>query len=351
MSPHNKKKYFTLMLVPHTGAKVRTLKIPWILIKAAICFLLGVVVATGYFYNDYGHVRSYMPELDHLRVVNEEQQQEIEELADKTVVVQEKLSKLEQLENEIRLLLEGEASSDSRIAAVVASRSGDRSIREEIPAAAAAPREISSSAEADPRLNVLHNVGAAPHEIDKSAAGNLAYGGYSEAVRPDSTIAVEHTLESVEKQIERNRENFQDLIGALEERNAYLDAKPSLWPTQGRITSHYGYRLSPFTRRREFHEGIDIAAPRGTPVVATGSGIVTFADWRSGYGRTVIIDHGYGYKTLYAHNTSFAVQQGTKVEKGQVVAYVGSTGHSTGPHVHYEVYLNGVTKNPIDYIP
>lgn len=128
------------------------------------------------------------------------------------------------------------------------------------------------------------------------------------------------------------------------------DHTPSIYPVKGRITSAYGSRLHPILRVRLVHEGIDIAASKGTPIVATADGVVTKSGRSGGYGNIVEIQHGYGIITRYAHNTKNAVKVGAKVKQGQVIAYVGSTGLSTGPHVHYEVRVNGAHVNPASYL-
>lgn len=120
-----------------------------------------------------------------------------------------------------------------------------------------------------------------------------------------------------------------------------------LWPLSGQITSGYGWRAT--GRYREFHNGLDIAAPAGTPILAADSGVVVFAGWNGGYGLTLVIDHGGGLSTLYGHNSTNLVKVGSRVDKGQVIARVGSTGRSTGPHLHFEVRVNGEPVNPTRY--
>ncbi|MHB9025805.1 MAG: M23 family metallopeptidase [Armatimonadota bacterium] len=117
-------------------------------------------------------------------------------------------------------------------------------------------------------------------------------------------------------------------------------------PVRGRITSPYGYRYHPVLHTRRLHTGIDIAAPSGTPIYVTGGGEVIFAGWRGGYGNCVIVDHGRGKATLYGHMSSIGVRNGQTVKRNQVIGRVGSTGISTGPHVHYEVRINGRPVNP-----
>lgn len=125
---------------------------------------------------------------------------------------------------------------------------------------------------------------------------------------------------------------------------------PSLWPVEGRVTSSFGERQDPIDGEGAFHPGIDIAAPTGTPVHATAAGVVTGADLGRGYGRTVELNDGHDIMTVFAHLSALAVVPGQHVSRGQIIGYVGDTGHSTGPHVHYEVRVDGVPVNPYKYL-
>lgn len=125
---------------------------------------------------------------------------------------------------------------------------------------------------------------------------------------------------------------------------------PSIWPASGPVTSGFGWRNSPLENGSELHQGIDIASGLGIPVVATADGQVVKSGWAGGYGNIVQIDHGNGLETIYGHNSQVAVTAGQSVRKGQLIAYAGSTGKSTGPHVHYEVRANGVAIDPIKYM-
>lgn len=121
-------------------------------------------------------------------------------------------------------------------------------------------------------------------------------------------------------------------------------------PSYTRISSYYGYRIHPITGTKKMHTGIDFAAPSGSKCVAGNSGTVIYSGWYGGYGNTVIIDHGGGISTLYAHNSALLVSKGQKVSKGQQIAKIGSTGNSTGPHCHFEVRVNGKHTNPMSYL-
>jgi len=125
---------------------------------------------------------------------------------------------------------------------------------------------------------------------------------------------------------------------------------PSMWPVEGRVTSSFGERQDPFNGEGAFHAGLDISAPSGTVVRATGDGVVDSAAVMNGYGREVILDHGHGVHTLYGHLSGMIVLAGQHVIRGQIIGYVGQTGRATSPHLHYEVRINNVPVNPHKYL-
>ncbi len=123
------------------------------------------------------------------------------------------------------------------------------------------------------------------------------------------------------------------------------------WPVSGKVTDGYGWRTHPITGKRQFHEGIDIAAQSGTAVRAAASGTVTFVGWSNGYGRLVVVSHGEGYESKYGHLSRYAVSNGAKVSKGDTLGYVGQSGDATGPHLHFEITVSKQSKNPRNYLP
>ena len=141
-----------------------------------------------------------------------------------------------------------------------------------------------------------------------------------------------------------------ELWELLSDRQSLLAATPSIQPARGPIGSRFGYRIDPINGRQKMHAGLDITAPPGTPVRSPADGIVSFAGWDDQFGKLVSIDHGYGVLTRFAHNSQIFVQVGQKVSRYDVIAAVGSTGRSTGPHCHYEVRVNGIAVNPANYI-
>jgi len=153
------------------------------------------------------------------------------------------------------------------------------------------------------------------------------------------------------EEADQQKKGFVELTRLLEGRREQMATRPSIRPARGWIASPFGRRLDPYTHRWKMHEGIDIAGRFGTPVVASADGEVAKVTWdRGGYGHFVLLDHGDTVETLYGHLAQVIVEPGDAVRRGDVIAYMGSTGRSTGPHVHYEVRVAGVHRNPIDYM-
>lgn len=145
-------------------------------------------------------------------------------------------------------------------------------------------------------------------------------------------------------------QSFNELLSFLREQKSILAATPSLWPVRGWVTSEFGMRESPFSAGVEFHNGIDIATRYGKEIIAPADGLVVEASNRAADGNYIKIDHGHGYATLYCHLSKFAVKEGMRVKRGDVIAYVGDTGRSTGSHLHYTVLVNSVSVNPRRYL-
>lgn len=146
------------------------------------------------------------------------------------------------------------------------------------------------------------------------------------------------------------QKSFEDLLSSLKDKRNVLAATPSLRPTKGWISSDFGYRVSPFTGRREIHKGLDIANRERTPIIAPADGFITFAGKKWLIGNMISIDHGHGIVTRYGHMCELLKKTGERVKRGEKIGLMGNTGRSTGPHLHYEVRLNGVPVNPMQYI-
>ena len=178
--------------------------------------------------------------------------------------------------------------------------------------------------------------------------GDPGEGGGPQAAVP-SNLSL-GSIKSLVLKAESVEKNLDSLVGVLESQAARLALTPTIWPTQGWISSPFGYRIDPYTGRRTFHRGMDIATNFGNPVAAAADGSVTEATFDKFYGNTVIISHGNGVVTQYCHLEKYVVQPGQKVHRGDILGTVGKTGKALGPHLHYEVRINDTAVNPYNYI-
>jgi len=161
-------------------------------------------------------------------------------------------------------------------------------------------------------------------------------------------------MDILSKELYIQSKSLDEIVSLAKNKEKFLASIPAIQPVRKqdmtRMASGFGWRIDPFTKARKMHRGMDFSAPRGTPIYATGNGVVVRADNRAtGFGNHIVINHGYGYQTLYAHLSKYNVKRGQHVKRGDLIGFVGSTGRSTGPHLHYEVHKNGRKVNPINY--
>lgn len=218
--------------------------------------------------------------------------------------------------------------------------------------------ELVLLAEKDAELRVLAGLDTIDEEVLRVGVGGPGSPGLSShplyATDPEAgmeAFTVAYDLNALERRARLLRESIVEASDSLVAHRDLLQSTPSLLPTSGFLTSGFSRaRLHPIHNRALPHEGVDIAASRGTPILAAARGRVSFAGRRSGYGLTVELDHGYGYSTLYGHADQVLVRVGQQVERGDVIAQVGNTGIATSPHLHYEVRINGTPVNPMNYV-
>ena len=213
--------------------------------------------------------------------------------------------------------------------------------------------------ELEERDNAIYRVyfEANPISEEQRKAGFGGINRYKNLEGFDNSNLIINTSKKIDiltKQIVIQSKSLDEIAILAEEKEKLLKAIPTIQPVKNqdltRMASGYGYRSDPFTKARKFHKGMDFTAPRGTPVYATGNGIVKRADRRSsGYGRHIRIDHGFGYVSLYAHLYKYAVKKGQKVKRGDLIGFVGSTGRSQAPHLHYEIIKDKKNLNPINF--
>jgi murein DD-endopeptidase MepM/ murein hydrolase activator NlpD len=295
---------FTFLIVPHSNTTVHKLRISKVFVIGLFCCLLIFTAAGGLLVTRYHQLKNNVAELEHLRIVNEEQKEQIETLVTETEEIYSQIEKLHELDEKVRKLLNLSQGEDSAL-------------------------QVASGGE----LRTL------------SAGGPVSRGSSRETVE-----IIEGDLAFISEELEILEENLNDLASKAQSHIDYIDAKPAGWPASGRVTSRFGTRRSPTGRGTEFHNGLDIGNSRGTPIRATGRGRVISSGWQGAYGWTVVIDHGHGYRTLYAHASRLAVKAGDRVKRGSVISYMGSSGRATGPHVHYEVIYKGTNQDPAKFL-
>lgn len=193
-----------------------------------------------------------------------------------------------------------------------------------------------------------------PASVRKSGfGGSNRYEHLMELSNPELVVSTTKKMDMLRKQLYVQSNSLEELIALGKNQEERSKCIPAIQPISNkdlrRTASGYGVRIDPIYRTPRFHSGMDFSAKVGTEIYATGNGVVTFAGWKQGYGNCLMIDHGYGYKTLYGHMSKYRARVGQKVTRGEVVGEVGNTGKSTGPHLHYEVIVKGKHDNPSKY--
>ncbi len=207
----------------------------------------------------------------------------------------------------------------------------------------------------DSKLRVITDIGPPPPSNQLGGLGGPEEDGLEGAlvgrkIEEEDLVKMGDDLRRLKSEASFQEISFEELTEAMKDRRSLWASTPSIWPTRGWLTSGFGQRISPFTGSVSMHNGIDVASRRDTPVVATAAGTVSYDGFDSGLGKVVKINHGYGMQTLFGHMAKVNVRVGQKVKRGDVIGLVGNTGLSTGPHVHYEIYVNNVPVNPLRYI-
>lgn len=344
--------HLTMMVVPHVhGKAVRSLCLPMWLVRSFFVVSISCILVVGYFVTGFFYLRYVADENKELKEVNIAQEQEISQLKGLAGDMKGKLEALIKLDQEVRAKVGLAKPGAENIEAKVLKSSRTEERYQFITMGLASPGDI------QPVL--VQNQVMVPYAQDQPASlagdgpGNDAASVelVLELPIPEGDINSLHDLKEQLAQLDsvltQQAESMNKLKTDVDKQLAYEAALPTYWPYQGRITSTFGWRKNPYSHKgREFHDGIDIAGPYGSPIRAAGDGVVLFSGWKSSWGRIVIISHGYGYVSQYAHNSSLLVKAGDKIKRGQIISRLGNTGRSTGPHVHFGVAKDGQWINP-----
>ena len=288
------------MLIPNSMGILKQLSIPVALIYAGAFALLILLVGSFFLSAEFVSTKVDQAELEQLRAENQQLQEKYELLRWNLAEVNERYGELVQKEIKIRTIFE-------------------------LPEIDQEERMLGIGGPSSPNLT-----DASQFEKDAMA----------------TEVEVDRILRLSRYELEKYAEVEQSLLNVKDR----LDHTPSIWPSKGWVSRGFGMKFDPFTGYKQMHRGMDIASRTGTPIIATADGKVVQTRNDSMMGKYIVIDHGYGFRTRYGHLSQFKVKNGQKVKRGDVIALMGSTGYSTGPHLHYEVIRNGKFHNPTRFI-
>ena len=308
-----RRKEYSFLVFNHTGSPIRRVSVSGRLLKASTIVAIALFVVLTVFAIDYFSLRNDAHRsiviADKLTLQNDlidHQKNQIQNFASQINELKYQLSELNNFEKKMRIIANFDNGED----------------------------------EAE---GVFGIGGSMPEDLDPAIGMNEMQSVFLQEMHEQ----VSHLDQVAVSQQER----FESLFGHLQEQRNMLACTPTVRPVEGGyISSVFGYRISPFTERKEFHKGLDIAITKGTPIIATAGGVITFSAEKGLMGNMVVLDHGYGFTTRYGHCKELLKKKGDAVKRGDVIATVGNTGRTTGPHVHYEVQMNGVQVNPNRYI-
>lgn len=324
----------TLIYLSDERSPVRRFHVPRALFRYGPWVIGPLLLLIGLGTADWVRLRLEAHDVAAMRAKTAADQEQLAGLAGELKALEEKLGRLEEFERKVRVIANLPAALPKAVAPT------------QLGAAALRDGEGGQGGdEVDPALEQDADV-AAPSVSSAEPPARGSGLGLDEA----ALARIRGKAERLAAGLELRGGAFEELLKGLHGLAERLAATPSIWPSNGWVTSAFGWRTSPFTGRRTFHSGLDIAADAGTDIVASARGRVVFAGSKGPLGQTVILDHGHGFRTLYGHASALHVRPGDTVERGQRVASVGSSGRSTGPHVHYNVSVKGRSVDPISYI-
>lgn len=389
-------RYFTVMVIPEREKNVKSFRIPRIIFRALIFVFVLICILVGIFIYDYSKVLKQVYENKHLSIENRELKEQIQLFQMKMNSMSENIERISVFEKKLRVITGLENTDLSTpfynnipksMSTLPKEEDNDNSNslvpQKNVPAQEIQQpqkQEDSSQKKNDSKLESTFIPGhLTPEELDdliedsdeyqklkKQYEGKIAtsfglHTGYSYTqewsylTRTSFSIAsqfarIDYQFSLLENSITDLEINVHALDQYLLDKDSYLKSTPTLLPTRGWITSYYGPRMSPYSGRVKMHEGLDVGGNIGTPIVAPADGIVTMVGEKPGYGIMLKIDHGYGIETIFAHTNEANVKKGEKIKRGEMIAHVGNTGYSTGPHLHYEIRVNGTPVDPLYFI-
>ena len=309
-------RFYTVLIVPERSSHVRRLKIPRQLVINVLLAVMLLFGGGGFMLVHYLHMVDQVSENNYLRADNIEMKQRLLAMRDRTSRVERVLERVEQFYIKVR--------------AITQLNDTERNL------AMGGPFSMNGEAGYS---RVLYAEGERIKQPSEPLDSKLAL------------RLLDSKLENLDNRANTSEAKLRDLSDYLDTNKILLRTTPSIWPLHSRLkTSAFGIRHDPYTRKRVMHKGLDVAAPNGAEVIAPASGVVIWIGNRGGYGKCMVIDHGFGVQTHYAHLEAYEAKLADKVCRGQLIARVGNSGRSTGPHLHYEVRFNGIPQDPARFM-
>ncbi len=305
-------KKVTIVVVPEGPRKIRQIKIPRFWVFSVVLVFLAGSLSLAWVVRDYLSIKRDLPRLSSLQEENTLQKQQITSLSGKVEAINQKMAELKEFDRKVRDMVSMDPSKGSGM-------------------------ELAKEQQ--------QFIGIGGSDSSLAGSNSLSEKGHKKLVR-----MMYRSLDNLDSDISVQKDEKAELLRLLDRQKSIIACTPSVWPARGWVSSGFGYRLSPFTSEKELHRGLDICGRKGSPVIAPADGVVSYVEWDPGYGKTVIVNHGYGLNTMYAHLDKVHVKKGQAVKRHQEIAQVGDSGRTTGSHLHYEVHLNGVPVNPLRYI-
>jgi murein DD-endopeptidase MepM/ murein hydrolase activator NlpD len=298
------RKKITIIFLPDASNRVRQLKIPQSLLLGSLLVILLLTLVLAWGLIDYRSIKTKVPILALLEEENAQQKTQLAALTEKIDRINGRLIELNEFDQRLKIMVNLETDEENS--------------------------------------QFLGIGGSDPSLLNQEYTIEKAH---------ERLVTLMHqSLDDLDTAISVQINEKEELYKFLESQKNMLAHTPSIWPTRGWLSSGFGKRISPFTKEEEFHKGLDISTRMNTPIVATADGLVSSTGKDYLMGNKLMIDHGYGLKTRYGHMTKILVKRGEYVKRGQKIGLVGNTGRTTGPHLHYEVYLNNIPVNPRHYI-
>lgn len=314
----NKRETYTVMILPNPTSSIHRFCISKKALKTILCATAILVLLLITFMFNYISMAERVWELNALRKETTSQKLYIQSFIKTMDDIKEQMARIKELDAKLRVI----TNLSPQTAEIKSAGMGGR---EETPVEDTQIEEISQ--EETPNLNMENNI-----------------------VNEELIKRVQEDLKRFRGRAEQQELSLNELMENIKERQVIWASTPSIWPVDGFLTSRFGLRISPFTEKISMHTGIDISARPDTPVVAPAGGRVAYEGSDSGLGKTIRIDHGYGLQSIYGHLSKINVKIGQRVKRGNIIGFVGNTGLSTGPHLHYEVIQNARHVNPMRYI-